>query len=67
MKVHIYPQVDLTVNNLFESSSPVIDLQDQNLKLTQSNKTLILVLAGTCVAVLITVVIYFDKRREDDK
>lgn len=64
---HLYPPVDLTVNNLVENSSTVIELQDLNLKLIQSNRTLFLILNGLGVAILITVVLYADKRRNVDE
>ncbi len=67
MNQHLYPPVDLTLNNLVENSSTVIDLHDQNLKLTQSNKTLFLIITGLSIAVLITVVIFAGKRRDDDE
>ncbi|HEX9980147.1 MAG TPA: hypothetical protein VGB50_06250 [Flavobacterium sp.] len=67
MKEHLYPQVDLTLNNLVENSSTVIDLQDQNIKLTQSNTTLILMLTGLGVAILITVVVYAHIRSKEDE
>ena len=67
MNAPLYPQVDLTLNKLVENSSTVIDLHDQNLKLTQSNKTLFLIIGVLGVAFLVAVVIYADKSREDDE
>lgn len=67
MNHHLYPPVDLTLNNLVENSSTVIDLHGQNAKLTQSNRTLFFIVTGLCVAIVITVVVYANKHADEDE
>lgn len=67
MNQHLYPPVDLTINNLVENSSTVIDLYGQNAKLNQSNRTLFFIVTGLCIAIVITVVVIADKRANEDE